>query len=142
MSVLPKRASAWQRRLFAVASVWMTVAAAAESTAASRSAVKAPECPAAGSRVVGFARVIDGGGFLTADGEEVRLSGILAPGAGGDAVSGTAAGAARDALTLALRDGSVALAPAEPQRDRYGRIIAQVFADGTWVQAALLQGGE
>ena len=146
MSVPPKTAYPWQRWGFALALAWVAGAATGESTAASRSAAKAqaktPECPLSGTRVVGFARVVDSGGFLTVDGEEVRLSGILAPGAGGEAASDTAFAAASDALTRALRDRSLSLTPAETPRDRYGRTIAQVFADGTWVQAALVAAGE
>ena len=110
------------------------------SKAASRSVAKAAECPAAGARVVQFARALDGEGFVTSEGEEVRLSGILALASGDERASAPAA--ARDALAKALRDRTVTLAPAEPSHDRYGRTIAQVFADQTWVQAALLSAGE
>ena len=79
---------------------------------------------------------------MTADGEEVRLSGILAPGAGGETVSATVTAAARDALHTALRDRTLTLAESGMPRDRYGRTVAQVFADGTWVQTALLAAGE
>jgi len=111
------------------------------ATAASRAVAKA-ECPSSGARVVSFARALDGGAFVTSDGEEVRLSGVLPLGAGGESASEPAAATARDALAKALRDRTVSLAPADAPRDRYGRTIAQVFADGTWVQAALLQAGE
>ena len=117
--------------------------AAHESVAASRTVAKAPECPLNGARVVSFARALDGGTFATTDGEEVRLSGVIAVGAGGEAASEPAAAASRDALSKVLRDRTVTLAPADDAaRDRYGRTIAQVFADGTWVQAALLRAGE
>ena len=117
--------------------------AAHESLAASRTVAKAPECPLNGVRVVGFARALDGGTFATTDGEEVRLSGVLPWGAGGEMVSEPAAAAARDALSKILRDRTVTIAPAEEAaRDRYGRTVAQVFADGTWVQTALLSAGE
>jgi endonuclease YncB( thermonuclease family) len=120
----------------------MSGIAAHESVAASRTVAKAPECPLNGARVVSFARALDGGTFATGEGEEVRLSGILALGAGGEPASEPAALAARDALSKLLRDRTVTIAPADAARDRYGRTIAQVFADGTWVQAALLQVGE
>ena len=48
-----------------------------------------------------FARAVDGGGFLTAGGEEVRLSGILAPGSGGETAPKETEEAARDALARA-----------------------------------------
>jgi len=91
---------------------------------------------------VSFARVADGGGFITADGEEVRLAGILAPGAGGEPASATVTGAGRGALEAVLRNRTVTLAEAGTSRDRYGRTVAQVFADGTPVQIALLEAGE
>ncbi len=139
MSVLPKRIGTCASVL---AATFMFGIAAHESLAASRTVAKAPECPLNGVRVVGFARTLDGGGFITTDGEEVRLSGILALGAGGETPSEPAASAARDALSKHLRDRTVTIAPADAARDRYGRTIAQVFADGTWVQATLLQTGE
>jgi endonuclease YncB( thermonuclease family) len=116
--------------------------AAYEAPAASRTATKAPECPGSGTRVVSFGRAVSGGGFLTADGEEVRLAGVLATDADSGALSEPAAAAAREALTRVLRDRTVTLALAEAPRDRYGRTVAHVFADGTWVQATLLVAGE
>ena len=101
--------------------------AAHEAVGASRTVATAPECPLNGARVVSFARAVDGGAFATTDGEEVRLSGVLAMGAGGEAASEPAAAAARDALSKTLRDRTVTIAPAETARDRYGRTIAQVF---------------
>ena len=125
-----------------LAAILMSGIAAHESEAASRTIAKAPECPLNGARVVSFARALDGGTFATTDGEEVRLSGILAFGAGGETASEPAAAATRDALSKLLRDRTVTITPADAARDRYGRIIAQVFADRTWVQAALLSEGE
>ena len=116
--------------------------AATAATAASRTVSKGPDCPLAGARVVSFARALDSGSFVTADGEEVRLSGVLPPGAGGEAVSETAVAATRGALEKALRDRTVSLTATEALRDRYGRTVAQVVADGVWVQAALLKDGE
>ena len=129
-------------RLAALVAALILGMAAEQSTAASRVAAKGPECPSSGSRVAGFARAVDGGGFLTTDGDEVRLSGILAPGAGGEAAAASAIAAAREALANVLRDRTVTLAAAEAPRDRYGRTVAQVFADGIWVQNALLETGD
>ena len=112
------------------------------ASAASRTVAKTPECPLNGTRVVGFARALDGGAFATTDGEEVRLAGILALGAGGETASDPGAAISRDALSKILRDRTVTIAAAENARDRYGRAVAQVFADGTWVQAELLRIGE
>jgi hypothetical protein len=63
-------------------------------------------------------------------------------GAGGETASEAVSAAARDALSKFLGGRTVTIAPAESLRDRYGRTVAQVFADGTWVQAALLRAGE
>jgi hypothetical protein len=64
----------------------------------------------------------------------------MAPGEGGETVAPAAADAARDALTAALSAGAVTLAAADTP-DRYGRILAQVFAGGAWVQGTLLNAG-
>jgi micrococcal nuclease len=146
MSVPPKTAYPWQRWAFALVLACIAGIAANNSVAASRSVAKAPakgpECPTAGTRVVSFAHAVDGGGFLTGEGEEIRLSGVLAPGAGGETALAGTEDAARDALTRALHDKTVSLTPVEQSSDRYGRTLAQVFADGLWVQATLLRTGE
>lgn len=143
MSVLPRRCGErWQRVALLLTAASIAGAVGPEATAASRSAAAAPECPAQGIRAVSFAHAVDGGGFVTAEGEEIRLAGILAFGAGGETTSPEAEAAARDALERALRNRAIALAPAEPSRDRYSRSVAQVFADGTWIQSALLRAGE
>jgi endonuclease YncB( thermonuclease family) len=111
-------------------------------SAASRTVARAPECPLNGTRVVSFTRALDGGAFATSDGEEVRLAGILAYGSGGEPLSESASAVARDALSKILRDRTVMIASGEVSRDRYGRTVAQVFADGTWVQAELLRVGQ
>lgn len=138
MGVLPN----WTETCAAVLAGALIFGMAQQSNAASRAVAKPAECPNSGVRVVQFARALDGGGFVTTEGEEVRLSGILAVGAGGETSSEPSASAARDALTKVLRDRTVTLAPADAARDRYGRVVAQVFADQTWIQAALLAAGE
>ena len=115
-------------------------AAAARKAAAKRAAVKLPECPTIGSRSVVFAKATSGSSFVTEDKQEVRLAGVMAPGEGGETAARSAADAAREALERALRAGAITLAPAEVP-DRYGRIVAQVFAGGAWVQGALLNSG-
>jgi len=109
--------------------------------AAGQAALNVLECPAAGSRVVGFAHAVDGGGFATTEGEEVRLAGIVALGEGGISPV-PSLDAARDMFERVLRGRTVSLAAAERSRDRYGRTVAQVFADDIWVQRALLQFGQ
>jgi micrococcal nuclease len=141
MGVLPKRCGTWQRLALAVLAI-LTIAWPHMSLSADRAAAAGPQCPVAGARVVSFARELDGSGFVTAEGEEVRLSGILARDAGGETGAVNEATAARSALGAALRDRTIAIAPAATEKDRYGRTLAQVFADDTWVQAALIEAGE
>jgi endonuclease YncB( thermonuclease family) len=114
--------------------------AAARKRAPARAKVQAPECPTAGSRTVVFAKALTGTSFATQDGQEVRLAGVMAPGEGGETAAPAAADAARQALTGALKAGPVTLASADAA-DRYGRIVAQVFAGGAWVQGAMLNSG-
>jgi micrococcal nuclease len=89
-------------------------------------------CATAGSEDVSFGRALTGDRFATADGREVRLIGILVS---------RAAESARLALAAKLANRRITLAPAASPRDRYGRVQAQVFADGLWVQGALLRDG-
>jgi endonuclease YncB( thermonuclease family) len=118
-------------------------AASRKATAASRAAAaKAPQCPSAGSRSVVFAKALDGSSFVTPDGMEIRLAGVLSPGEGGETLSATQADTARATLAALLRSGSVTLAGDEAPSDRYGRVRAHVFAGGASVQSALLRAGE
>jgi micrococcal nuclease len=115
-------------------------AAAARKRAASRTAPKGPQCPAAGSRAVVFAKALSGTSFTTQDGQEIRLAGVMAPDQAGESVSPSQTEAARQALVNALQTGSLTLAPTEAS-DRYGRVVAEVFAGGAWVQGKLLSSG-
>jgi endonuclease YncB( thermonuclease family) len=98
------------------------------------------QCPSTGTRSIGFAKAVDGITFLTTDGKEVRLAGVLAPGSEGKTPSSATSDTARHVLESALRSGALTLAADGPP-DRYGRIVAEVFADGTWVQAKLAKAG-
>jgi len=113
---------------------------ASRRTAASRKLAKGPQCPAMGTRALVFAKAVSGSAFLTADNVEVRLAGVLAPGDGGENPSPTQTESARGVLAAMLRAGPVTLSG--DTRDRYGRVLAQVFADGAWVQGAMLRAGE
>jgi hypothetical protein len=79
---------------------------------------------------VGFT-VLDGASaFSTADGRKVLLAGLHIPDTDTKA---------RALLTRLLSAGPLSLAPYDP--DRYGRIPAEVFSGGLWVQSALLREG-
>lgn len=106
----------------------------------SRAAAKGPQCPVTGTRSLVFAKAVSGSAFITTDNLEVRLAGVLAPGEGGENVSAAQADTARGVLAALLRSGPLTLTG--DTRDRYGRLLAQVFADGAWVQGAMLRAGE
>ena len=125
----------------AVALVPAAGEAASRKAPASRT-VKAPQCPTVGTRAVVFAKAVNGSTFATAEGMQVRLAGVLAPGEGGETLSTAQTDTARATLAALLRGGSLTLAGEEAPRDRYGRVLAHVFAGGVSVQAALLRAGE
>ena len=118
---------------------------AADAAAATRARARkaaAPQCPAVGTQSVTFARIADGGSFILRRTRiEVKLAGILPLGAGGESQTPADAARARNVLADLLSHGPLAIAPS-PGRDRYGRVLAQIFAGGVWVQGALLRQGE
>jgi endonuclease YncB( thermonuclease family) len=117
-------------------------AASRKATPSRAAAAKAPQCPSAGTRSVIFAKALDGSSFVTPDGMEIRLAGVLSPGEGGEILSAAQADTARATLAALLRSGSVTLAGDQAPPDRYGRVRSQVFAGGASVQTALLRAGE
>jgi endonuclease YncB( thermonuclease family) len=90
------------------------------------------------------ATALDGDTLKLASGDEVRLTGIEAPKpalAPGDPAMASLAAAAAAALQV-LTQGGVILRYDLLRRDRYGRLLAQVFApDGTWLQARQVVAG-
>ena len=98
-------------------------------------------CPTAGTRTVALKSVADGDTFFTYDGAEVDLAGVLAPGSGGERITRTQANAARAVLAQAHSGDVLSLAFAGPEKDRYDRLKAQVFAGSEWVQEAVLRAG-
>jgi len=116
------------------------LAVAAAAYACGQSAFAA--CPMAGVRAVAFAGIVDGDTIQIASAEEADLDGVLAPGSGGEADSESSSRhGARDALRALIAGHALAIAFAGPERDRYGRLRVQLFADGTWVQGSLLEQG-
>jgi len=127
--------------LVALATASAATVDGAEAAQRKRAAPKGPECPVAGTRLAAFGKALDGASFATKDGAIVRLSGVLAPGQGGESLRPGQGDAAKQALASALRGGAVSLVEEGPH-DRYGRMVAQVFAGGVWVQGALLKAGQ
>jgi endonuclease YncB( thermonuclease family) len=83
-------------------------------------------------------RIVDGRTFVLQDGREVRLAGIEIP------AEVAAAAQARRQLEALLADKAVVL-KGLPDRDRYGRLVAQVFVaesgSESWVQPELVAAG-
>ncbi len=124
--------------------MWPDVAlGAARKTAlgaARKTASRPASCPSAGTQKVSFALAASGDSFFATDGSEIRLAGILA--ADPDTQGADDASAqSRNGLRAQLAGKSITLAVGTPERDRYGRLVAQVFANGAWVQGPLLKAG-
>jgi len=102
-------------------------------------------CERTGSETAMVGEVIDGDTLMLADGRVVRLAGVEAPktylvrpGAEVEAV----AVAARRTLERLSGGKRVAIHPAEPASDRYGRMLAELtLEDGTWLQQAMVDSG-
>jgi endonuclease YncB( thermonuclease family) len=99
-------------------------------------AVIAPAaCPEAGNQPVVLGRVLSGTSFTDARGVEILLAGINTPGGkGGEGDDPSAP------LSQALSGHSVTAAFAASS-DRYGRIPAEIFVDGVWLQNRLVRAG-
>ncbi len=119
----------------------VTAAGVALFAAALASQASQAQCPAAGTRAVMLKTISDGDTFIASDGAEVDLAGVLAPGSGGERITLAQIKESETALTRELTQGALTLAFAGPEKDRYGRLQAQVFAGNEWVQGALLRAG-
>lgn len=129
------------RRTFVFGAAALAALFADDSFAAARrSAATEPKCPTIGTKVVTFSKLIDNASFVTGDGVEVKLAGVLAASAGGETVAGDQLATTRNALSEALHAGSITLEPVRAS-DRYGRMVAEVFAGDVWIQGALLRQG-
>ena len=98
-------------------------------------------CPSSGTRPGRFASALSGDAFLTLDNEEVRLAGVLAPGSGEGGLPEAVVAASRAYLEQAIASKPLLLAFTGPERDRYGRLNAQVFVGGEWLQGMVLREG-
>jgi len=89
---------------------------------------------------VELGRVIGGNALVLADGRQLRLAGIETP---GTTLRGEAALAKRATEALAKLVAGVPLEVryGGAETDRRGRVLAQLFAGGRWVQRELLRRG-
>ena len=117
-------------------------AAARARTVRAKAAPKGPQCPQVGTHAVSFDKVLSGTSFLTTDGVEIRLAGVIAPDEDGQPLATSQSGGARSLLAARLVSGALTYAADETVRDRYGRVPAQVFVGGQWLQADMLRAGE
>jgi len=125
------------------------VLSAAVAVASSGAADERQECRPGSSPVRSAVRVIDGETFVLDDGSQVRLAGIMTPRASDAAAEGgelPLERQARLALERLILERPVVLALEARGKDRYGRLLAQVFVRGeeaspAWVQGHLLSHG-
>jgi endonuclease YncB( thermonuclease family) len=98
--------------------------------------------PATGNDLVGSARVIDGD-TLDIRGKRVRLHGIDAPESDQTCLAGGQRWPCGRRSTQALRDrvGDGAVRCVGDEEDRYGRLIAICYADGTNLNAWMVERG-
>lgn len=80
----------------------------------------------------------DGMTLRLKEGGEIRLAGIVTP---TEHDGGVDAAQRAAAILDRLLAGKRIIVHAAPEPDRYSRLVAQVVADGAWVQAALLRAG-
>ena len=117
--------------------------------AAAQEAQPRPPASACDGEIIGrgaASRVVDGRTLVLADAREVRLAAIEVPPLAQEPAAAPGGAAARDALADLLAGAQIVLRQAEPQKiDRYGRIVAYVFAarEGgeRLLQAELLSAG-
>src|SRR5262245_12590779 len=105
-------------------------------SARAEDAVAPPACRAAPVAAGSAASVSDGRTFVLDDGREVRLAGIEIPAADAFAAQ------AKERLHMLVAGEAVMLGSGE--KDRYGRVVAQVFRSGAperWIQAELVASG-
>ncbi len=93
--------------------------------------------PSQGSSQISFVqRVIDGDTVVIADGSRIRLIGIDAPEKGAPCFEES-----KRALQKMVYGKAVELAFDDEKRDKYGRTLAYIFADGTFVNLSMVERG-
>lgn len=86
-------------------------------------------------------RVEKDGALDLKDGRQAVLEGIRLPQGRADHAPDYFVGEALDALRTLVVDKTVTLKTWTPDEDRYGRLRAQIVADGKWVQSEMLSQG-
>lgn len=99
-----------------------------------------PDCPASGTVPVEFSRAVSASSFMTGDGREIRLAGVIGPGEDGAVADPGRIASAKSALTAALKGHRLTLAVINVP-DRYQRVTALAFAGGVPVQSTMIRQG-
>lgn len=123
-----------------VASLLLSGATIARQVGAATTAPVETPCPASGDMRADFASAVTASSLRTRDGREIRLAGVIGPGEDGVPVGSEVIATARSALAAELAGHELRFA-AVNLPDRYQRITAQLFADGNWLQQAMLRDG-
>ena len=111
-----------------------------DGATATATAPKQLDCPASGDMRAEFASALTASSFRSRDGHEIRLAGVIGPVEDGSPASPEILAAARSNLAAMLKGHDVRLSVLNIP-DRYQRVTAQVFADGIWLQQAMLRSG-
>jgi micrococcal nuclease len=144
-----ERPSRGRRQRSPLSAILLRAVAGLAAFAASQAAAQpvAPACAGAIIATGEVARVIDGKTFILSDGREARLAAVEAPPASAadpNEEHAAVGQAAKTALEGLLIRHSVVLKSAGTGRDRYGRLVAQVFTGPNqeiWVQSEILTKG-
>jgi micrococcal nuclease len=119
----------WRRRLLVAALVLAGLAAGS-------CFVEHPSTAPVVGTALGQVTVLDGDTLRLADGRRVRLAAVDAPELGRPFAS-----EARDFAAARIAHGTLQLVPADPPKDRYGRLLADVLVEGESLSEALLAAG-
>ena len=121
----------------------IALALALVSGAATGAANPLPSCaPSIEISDVRAVRVEQNGVIVLDNGRAVHLEGILLPAGVAGRAPDFLLGQAVDVVSTLVIGHAIKLAVQPPNEDRYGRLRAQVFfADGSWLQTALLAKG-
>jgi micrococcal nuclease len=133
-----------------VAALWIATIATTSVANAQSAQVRPLDCSLKDGEKHSVVRVLDGETLVIDGGLEVRLIGALAPrssDASGEDGPWTPAVAAAAGLEEQVKGRTIELGFAGRRSDRYGRLLAQVFAmspggtDAVWVQGEMLKQG-
>jgi hypothetical protein len=135
------RKAGWMRLLPAllIPCALLSAARAVAADDAQSPAVRSNLCPAAGTSPVMYLDAVSASSFRTVDGREIKLAGVIGPGEDGEFANASPA-PRRIALASVLSGHHLAIA-ITGSPDRYRRVPAQLFADGVWIQEAMVRQG-